>query len=111
MKEGQKAENVGKMREARERGKIECGQTHKTGRRQSRRREGNRKESEMNGKDVRRERGEPGRGHQSLVRRGNPEPLGRASVTDLGQDHQVRHVDKQVDGCDATASRWSQTHM
>ena len=87
------------MREARERGKIECGQTHKTGRRQSRRREGNRKESEMNGKDVRRERGEPGRGHQSLVRRGNPEPLGRASVTDLGQDHQVRHVDKQVDGC------------
>ena len=108
---GVKAENVEKMSKARERGEREWGLSHKTGRRQSRRREGNRKESEMNGKDVRRERGEPGRGHQSLVRRGNPEPLGRASVTDLGQDHQVRHVDKQVDGCDATASRWSQTHM
>ena len=58
MKEGQKAENVGKMREARERGKIECGQTYKTGRRQSRRREGNRKESETNGEGC--EEGERG---------------------------------------------------
>ena len=99
------------MREARERGKIECRQTHKTGRRQSRRREGNRKESETNGEGCEEGEREPGRGHQSSVRRGNPEPLGRASVTDLGQDHQVRHVDQQVDGCDATASRWSQTHM
>ena len=36
------------MREARERSKTECGQPHKTERRQSRR-EGNRKESEMSG--------------------------------------------------------------
>ena len=54
------------MREARERGKIECRQTHKTGRRQSRRREGNRKESEMNGEGCEEEEREPGRGHQRM---------------------------------------------
>lgn len=60
---GQKAENAETMRKARERSKIGLGQPREIGRRQSRWREGNRKESEMNGNDVRRKR-EPGRGHQ-----------------------------------------------
>ena len=46
IRKGTKAENVEKMREARERGKTECGKPKKTGGRQSRRGEGNRKESE-----------------------------------------------------------------
>ena len=56
---GVKAENVEKMSKARERGKREWGLSHKTGRRQSRRREGNRKESEMNGEGC--EKGERAR--------------------------------------------------
>ena len=51
---GQKVKNVEKRREARERGKTECGKPKKTGGRQSRRGEGSRKESEIN---LRRERG------------------------------------------------------
>ena len=65
----QKCRNVEKMREAGERSKIGHGQPRRIGRRQSRWRERNRKESEMNGKGVRRERGsqEEGiRGHRTL---------------------------------------------
>lgn len=45
------------MREARERGKTECEQTHQTGQRQSRRREGMEKRVRCMGKDVRTETG------------------------------------------------------
>ena len=64
MEEGQKAENVEKMRG--ERGKTGYGQPKKTGRRQSRRREGNRKESEMKGEGCEEGEKEPGRGHQRM---------------------------------------------
>lgn len=52
---GAKTENVEKMREARERGKTGCGQQNK---KEPQQKEGRKhKESGMNGKDVRRERG------------------------------------------------------
>ena len=63
---GVKAENVEKMSKARERGEREWGLSHKTGRRQSRRREGHRKESEMNGEGCEEGEREPGRGHQRM---------------------------------------------
>ena len=61
---GQKAENVEKMRAARENSKTGCEQPHKTGRRQSRRREGNRKHREVSGEGCEEGETEPGRRHQ-----------------------------------------------
>jgi len=50
---------------------------------------------------VRRERGARKRASEEaeLGKKRNLEPLRRASVTDHSQDHQVRHVNQQVDGC------------
>ena len=50
---------------------------------------------------MRRERGARKRASEEaeLGKKRNLEPLRRASVTDHSQDHQVRHVNQQVDGC------------
>lgn len=71
------------MREARERDKTVIEQPKKPGRRQSSRREGNRKESEMHGEGCEEGESEPGRGHQRMLEFGEDtscESLGWSSV-------------------------------
>ena len=64
MEEGQKAENVEKMSEARERGKMGCGQQNK---KETQQKEGRKhKESEMNGEGCEEGEREPGRGHHRM---------------------------------------------
>ena len=88
-----------------ERGKTECGKPKKTGGRQSRRGEGNRKESEINGEGCAEGAREPGR-HQSSVKmlpvsRGSGVPgLVLSRYRDpAGPVPQVGHVNQQVDSC------------
>ena len=91
IRKGTKSRKYRKDGTARERDKRECGQPHQTGRSQSRRREGNRKESEMNGEgceEGERESGRGIRGQLSLVKmpplttRGNQGAWCRASEAD-----------------------------